>query len=170
MPLSVVPDFFTPTQFTGALGDAVGSAVHVDGKFAIVCVGENARPPQLLLASYDGKTFRLSTYAQQQVLLLGAGHDFIFEPDLTIASEYGASGPTPSSECYYDARGFYVPVFNAGNQWQMLHLNTAHLVLWPQDTRTHIFRRWRLGVRKGERVTWLLAVGDQLLPFASSRS
>lgn len=158
---------FGSTQFSGSL-DAVGSAVHADGKFAIVCVSQQGFR-QLRLAAFDpaqGKFF-ISSYQQQTVLLLG--NELVFEPDLSGPSEYAVPGQSSSTECYYDGQGAYVRlhVQAAPQEWPMLNLATGEVFGYPPDQKAHVFKRWRLGVRADKRVTWLLAVGAELPNWAA---
>jgi hypothetical protein len=108
---------FKTSELTGP--EVLGSAIHIDGKFAIVSASPLRR---FTLAIFDGEQgkFRLSNYQQQTVLFLGS--ELLCEPDLTSPSEYRAPGPASLSECYYDGSGLYVRVHldPAPQEWPML--------------------------------------------------
>ena len=148
---------------------AVGSAVHVDGKFGIVCVSQQSQSHPLLLASFDIAQggFGIRPYQQRPALVLG--NELVFEADLTVPSEYGLPGAASGSECYYDGAGIYVRlhVDQVPHEWPMLNLATGEVITYPPGQRAHVFKRWRLGVQGNGRVTWLLAVGAQLAAWSS---
>lgn len=158
---------FSSAQFAGA-ANAAGTAVHVGGKLALLCVPQNP-PIRLMLASFDHAhgIFRLSTYHQEDVLTIG--NDLVFEPDLSTPTHRAAPGPASTGEAYYNGVGLYVRlrVDHAPNDWPMLDLAASQILMWPPGEQAHVFTRWRLGIKTAQRITWVLAVGAQLEPWAS---
>jgi hypothetical protein len=153
--------------------EVVNSAVHVDGKIAIVCVSANPGPRQLLLASFDPAEgfFTLSTYHQQTVLSFGTS--LVLEPDYSLPCGYVRAHEVSAGECFHDGNGLYVRLHvdqSPPAQWPVLNLNSGKVHDYPPGQRVHVFKRWRLGVRHGDQVTWLLAVGAELANWASSRA
>ncbi|MBS0578673.1 MAG: hypothetical protein JSR36_05365 [Proteobacteria bacterium] len=144
--------------------DAVGSLGHVDGKVAIVCRPELA-PHRLMLTSFNEGAFELSSYHQQQVLLLG--NDLMFEPDLSMPSQLGAPGLNSTGEAYYNGVSVYlrVRIAQAPNEWPVLDLINGHITTWPAGDLAHAFARWRLGVKHQGKVVWVLGVGTDVPPW-----
>jgi hypothetical protein len=160
-------------QFPGTF-EVINSVVHVDGKIAIVCASKLPGPRQLLLASFDPQQglFTLSSYQRQTVLSFG-NETLVVEPDYSVLSAYMRSHEVPDGECFYEGAGIYVRVHEENTptspgRWPVLNLINGEVFDYPPSQRVHVFKRWRLGVRHGERVTWLLAVGGSLENWASS--
>lgn len=150
---------------------ATGSIVHANGKVSVVSIKterEARGTPPLLLASFDPatSTFAVSNYDDQNVLAFGK--DVIIEPDLSIPSERGSPGTASTSECYYNGREFFVRlnVPAAPDQYPILNLNSGEIST-EMISQAYMFKRWRLGVRKTGRVTWVLAVGATLSAWAT---
>lgn len=174
MAIEVPGPHIQSVQFSGTF-EVINSIVHVDGKIAIVCVSQLPGPRQLLLASFDAQQggFALSSYQQQWVLSFG-NEVSVLEPDYSVPSAYMRSHEVPKGACFYDGgSGVYVHVHeestpSAPRRYPALNLLNGEVSDYPAAQRVHAFKRWRLGVRHGERVTWLLAVGGGLEPWASS--
>ncbi len=150
---------------------APGTIVHADGKLALVAVSGDAaagRTPPLLLASFDPqkKMFMLSPYDGNTVLALRG--DVVIEPDLSIPGGRGSPGAGSTTECYFNGEAFFIPlsVPAAPDQRPILNLDSG-TVHSQWINQAHVFERWRLGVRHDGRVTWVLAIGADLIPWAS---
>ena len=147
-----------------------GRIVHANGKVAIVAILKEREPnrtPPLWLASFDPETsaFVISSYENQVVL--GFGEGAVIEPDLSVPSEQGSPGAASTTECYFRGEAFFIPlrVPASPDQRAILNLNTGEIS--PAWTgQAHVFKRWRLGVQHDGRVTWVLAIGTALCPWA----
>ena len=152
-----------------------GLIVHANGKVAIVAILEERAPdrtPPLLLASFDPamSAFVISSYKDQKdQVVLKFGADAVIEPDLSVPSERGSPEAASTTECYFNDGVFFIPLqAPAGpNQRPILKLNTGEISSNSKWTgQAHVFKRWRLGVRHDGRVTWVLAIGAALCPWA----
>lgn len=159
---------FRSARFAAA-ADAIGTVVHVDGKVAIAAtsIEPGASGQRILLAAFDPTTsgFKILPYDDRPVLVLDG--DAILEPDLSVPSQIGTPNANSTSELYYNDGGIYIRLHvpAAPDQHPIMNLVTNKISTDPVQ-RAHVFKRWRLGVKKSKRVTWVLAIGAELGSWA----